>query len=52
MDGNAENRLINAIFEIDIVKKSLPLGEAHTHLSVAIIAATDALEAITRPAAA
>ena len=38
------NRLINAIFQLDLVKKTLPPGEAKTHLNLAIVAAGDALD--------
>ena len=38
------NRLINAIFQLDLVKRALPPGEAHTLLNMAIVAAGDALD--------
>ena len=44
MERDIENRLINAIFQIDLVKKTLPPGDAKTILNVALIAASDALE--------
>ena len=44
MAGPIENQLINAIFQIDLVKKVLPPGEAKTLLNMAIIAASDALD--------
>ena len=44
------NRLINAIFQLDLVKKTLPPGEAKTLLNIAIIAASDALEALSHDA--
>ena len=44
MEGAIENRLINAIFQLDLVKKTLPPGEAKTLLNMAIIAASDALD--------
>ena len=47
MEGAIENRLINAIFQIDFVKKTLPPGDAKTILNVAIIAASNALEILT-----
>ena len=43
-----ENRLINAIFELDLIKKSIPPGEATHQLNAAIVAACDALETLTR----
>ena len=43
MEGAIENRLINAIFQLDLVKKTLPPGEAKTLVNVALIAAGDAL---------
>ena len=46
MAGPIENQLINAIFQIDLVKKALPPGEAKTLLNIAIVAASDALEAL------
>ena len=44
MEMDIENRLINAIFQLDSVKKTLPPGDAKTILNVAILAASDALE--------
>ena len=38
------NRLINAIFQLDLVKRALPPGEAKTSLNMAILAASDALD--------
>ena len=44
-----ENRLINAIFELNLIKKSIPpTSEAIHQLNTAIVAACDALETITR----
>ena len=43
MEGAIENRLINAIFQLDLVKKTLPPGEAKTLLNMAIIAASDGM---------
>ena len=48
MERDIENRLINAIFQIDLVKKALPPGEAKTLLNIAIIAASDALDTMLR----
>ena len=50
MERDIENRLINAIFQIDLVKKTLPPGDAKTLLNVALIAASNALEALSRDA--
>ena len=47
MERDIENQLINAIFQIDFVKKTLPPGDAKTILNVAIIAASNALEILT-----
>ena len=44
MEGAIENQLINAIFQIDLLKRALPPGEAKTLLNIAIIAASDALD--------
>ena len=48
MAGPIENQLINAIFQIDLLKKALPPGEAKTLLNIAIIAASDALDTMSR----
>ena len=37
MERDIENQLINAIFQIDFVKKTLPPGDAKTILNVIII---------------
>ena len=50
MERDIENRLINAIFQIDFVKKTLPPGDAKTLLNVALNAASNALEALSRDA--
>ena len=47
MERDIENRLINAIFQIDFVKKTLSPGDAKTILNVALIAASDALEILS-----
>ena len=47
MERDIENRLINAIFQIDFVKKTLPPGDAKTILNGAILAVSDALEILT-----
>ena len=43
MEAAIENRLSNAIFQLDLVKKTLPPGEAKTLLNIAIVTASDAL---------
>ena len=48
MDSVTENRLINAIFELQCIKLTLPPGEARSHLNIAIVAACNAVEADPR----